>query len=166
MPSPVSVSGLRAARSPETLTSLGIKRDYGKLDDYTDADAAEELALAERQYAEMKRQFDPARLSPAGRLSFRLAEQGIETQRRQHRWRSHGFIFSTNGSPAGQIPVFLINQHRVDSVADAEAYVSRLREVERVMSEIAVNVRARANIRTSLSTSDPRRSSSSIKPLI
>jgi uncharacterized protein (DUF885 family) len=135
----------RAARSPETLTGLGIKRDYGKLDEYTDEDAAEALAVAERQFAEMKRQFDPARLSPAGRLSFRLAEQSIETQRRQHRWRSHGFIFSTNGSPAGGIPVFLINQHRVDSVADAEAYVSRLREVERVMGEIAVNVRARAD---------------------
>ncbi len=135
----------RVARSPETLTGLGIKRDYGKLDDYTEADAAEDLALAERQYAEMKRQFDPARLSPAGRLSYRLAEQGIETQRRQHQWRTHQFLFSTNGSPAGSIPVFLINQHRVDTVADAEAYVSRLREVERVMREIGTTIRARAD---------------------
>jgi uncharacterized protein (DUF885 family) len=135
----------RAARSPQTLTGLGIKRDYGKLDDYTEQNAAESLALAERQYAEMKRQFDPRRLSPAGRLSYRLAEQQIETQRRQYRWRTHNFLFSTNGSPAGNLPVFLINQHRVDSVADAEAYVSRLREVERVMGEIGERIRARAD---------------------
>jgi uncharacterized protein (DUF885 family) len=135
----------RAARSPETLTGLGIKQDYGKLNDYTERDAAEALALAERQLAEMKGQFDVSRLSPAGQLSYRLAEQAVETQRRQHQWRTHQFLFSTNGSPTGQIPVFLINQHRVDTVADAEAYVSRLREVERVMSEIAAQIRARAN---------------------
>ena len=135
----------RAARSPETLTGLGIKQDYGKLDAYTDEHAAEMLALAERQLAEMKRQFDPARLSPSGRLSYSLAEEAVETQRRQHGWRSHQFVFSTNGSPAGQIPIFLINQHRVDTVADAEAYVSRLREVERVMGEIGARIRARAN---------------------
>ena len=41
----------------------------------------------------------------------------------------------------GNIPVFLINNHRVESVADAEAYVARLREVERVMGEIGANMR-------------------------
>jgi uncharacterized protein (DUF885 family) len=136
----------RAARSPEALTGLGIKRDYGKLNDYTEQNAADALALAERQFAEMKRQFDPSRLSPAGQLSYRLAEQQIETQRRQYQWRSHQFLFSTNGSPTGSIPVFLINQHRVDNVADAEAYISRLREVERVMAEIGQRIRARADL--------------------
>jgi uncharacterized protein (DUF885 family) len=135
----------RAARSPQTLTGLGIKQNYGRLDDYTERNAAENLALAERQFAEMKRQFEPGRLSPAGRLSYRLAEEQMERQRRQYQWRSHNFLFSTNGSPAGTLPVFLINQHRVDSVADAEAYVSRLREVERVMREIGQRIRARAD---------------------
>ena len=41
----------------------------------------------------------------------------------------------------GSIPVFLINAHRIDSVADAEAYVARLRDVERVMGEISANMR-------------------------
>ena len=46
----------------------------------------------------------------------------------------------------GTIPVFLINNHRVDSVADAEAYVARLREVERVMGEIGANIRHQAEL--------------------
>jgi uncharacterized protein (DUF885 family) len=132
------------ALSPEALTGLGIKQDYGRLDRYTDAAAAEELALAERQLAELKAGFDPARLSGQGRLTYALFENAVETQRRQHRWRSHRFPVSTNGSPAGQIPVFLINQHRVDSVADAEAYVSRLTEVERVMAEVSDRIRRQA----------------------
>jgi uncharacterized protein (DUF885 family) len=93
----------------------------------------------------MKAEFAPARLSPAGRLSYRLFENNVETGRRQFEWRSHRFPVSTNGSPAGGIPVFLINQHRIDSVADAEAYISRLREVERVMREISERVRAQAD---------------------
>ena len=133
------------AMSPESMTGLGMKQDYDKLDRYTDEQAAAELALAERKLAEMKAGFDPARLSDAGRLTYALFENMVETQRRQHRWRSHQFPISTNGSPAGQIPVFLINQHSVDSVADAEAYIARLREVERVMSEVSDRVRRQAD---------------------
>ncbi|HEU0134749.1 MAG TPA: DUF885 domain-containing protein, partial [Allosphingosinicella sp.] len=40
--------------------------------------------------------------------------------------------------------VFLINQHRVDSVADAEAYVARIRDTQRAMREINAEVRAQA----------------------
>jgi uncharacterized protein (DUF885 family) len=133
-----------AERSPETLTGLGIKRRYGELDRYTDEEAAADLALAERNMVRMKAQFDPERLSPAGRLSYRLAEIELDYAREQFKWRSHRFPVSTNGSPAGGIPVFLINQHRVDTVADAEAYVSRLREVERVMGEVGARMRRQA----------------------
>jgi uncharacterized protein (DUF885 family) len=132
------------ASSPQTLTSLGIKTNYGKLDDYTDAQAERQLALAERQLTELKAQFDPGSLSPAGRLSYRLFEEQVSRAREAFRWRGYGFPMSTNGSPAGSIPVFLINQHRVTSVEDAQAYISRLRETERVMREISARVRAQA----------------------
>ena len=132
------------ARSPQTLTALGRKDQYDRLNDYTDAHRQEGLALAQRQLAELRAQFDPAALSPAGRLSYRLFEEEVEQDVANFRWRWHGFPASTNGSPMGSIPVFLINQHRVDSVADAEAYVARLREVERVMNEVAANMRIQA----------------------
>ncbi|QAY78568.1 DUF885 family protein [Sphingosinicella sp. BN140058] len=126
-----------AARSPETLTGLGIKTGYDRLDDYTDAEAERQRALAEAKLAEMKAKFDPARLSPAAQLSYRLFEYSVVQGREQYKWRDYGFPFSTNGSPAGDIPVFLINQHRIDTVADADAYVARLRDSERVMREIS-----------------------------
>jgi uncharacterized protein (DUF885 family) len=135
-----------AARSPEALTGLGIKQRYGELDDYSDADRMRGRELAEAQLRRMKAEFDPKRLSPAGQLSYRLFENNVLTGRRNFDWRWHRFLFSTNGSPAGQIPVFLINQHRIDSVADAEAYVSRLRAVERVMNEVRGVVREQARM--------------------
>ncbi len=134
----------QAALNPQLLTSLGSRDQYDRLNDFTDAHRARVLALEERQLADLRRRFDPARLSPAGRLSFRLFVEEVEDDRAAFRWRWHGFPATNNGSPMGSIPVFLINNHRIDSVADAEAYVARLREVERVMGEIGANMRRQA----------------------
>jgi uncharacterized protein (DUF885 family) len=134
------------ALSPEQSTNLGLKTNYDKLDDYTDAQAGRQLALQEQQLKQMQAQFHYAELSPASQLSWRLFERNVQTAREDYRWRWHAFPISTNGTPAGDIPVFLINEHRIDSPADAAAYVARLREVERVMSEVAANVRQQAQM--------------------
>ena len=134
----------QAARSPQFLTSLGRKDQYDRLNNYTDEYQQQSLALEQQQLQQLRAQFDPARLSPASRLSYRLFEEEIERSVADFRWRTHEFPASTNGSPAGSIPVFLINNHKVDSVADAEAYIARLREVERVMNEITANQRQQA----------------------
>ncbi|MDP1736750.1 MAG: DUF885 domain-containing protein [Caulobacter sp.] len=145
------------ALSPQSMTGLGLKTDYDKLDDYTDAAAQKRLALAERQLAQMKARFRPDALSPAGKLSFMLFERQVAQQSENYRWRLHGYIASVNGSPAGAIPVFLINQHRVDSVEDARAYIARLRDVKRVMTEVsaALKTRAAAGIRAPAFTFAP-----------
>jgi len=129
------------ATNPQFLTSLGSKRLYHRLNDYTDAYRQQQLALSEAQLVRLRAEFDPERLSPAGRLSFRMFEEQVENNRNSFAWRWHGFPATTNGSPMGSIPVFLINNHRIDTVEDAEAYISRLRETERVMNEISANMR-------------------------
>jgi len=132
------------ATSPQALTGLGRKEQYDRLNDYTEAYRDRQLALAQRQLAQLRKDFSADRLSPAGRLSYQLFEYELTQQLENARWRDYGFPFSTNGSPAGNLPVFLINQHRVSSVADAEAYIARIRETERAMSEISTRVRAQA----------------------
>ncbi|MGC6400699.1 DUF885 domain-containing protein [Sphingomonas sp. FW199] len=132
------------ALSPETQTALGLKTNYDKLDDYTPADGEKRMKLAEETLAAMRAQFDPAKLSPQGRLSYRLYEKSVENQRRQYQFRDYGFPVSTNGSPAGQIPVFLINNHRIDTAADARAYIARIAETDRVMREVAAEMRDQA----------------------
>ncbi len=132
------------ALSPESQTALGLKTNYDKLDDYTDAADVRRMALAERQLARMRKSFDVNRLGPQARLSYRLAEIQVERARRQFPFRRHSFPVSTNGSPAGSIPIFLINQHRVGTVADARAYIARIVETERVMREVAATMRGQA----------------------
>lgn len=132
------------ALSPESLTRLGIKTDYDRLDDYTDAAAKRAHELGERQLQTLRAQFRHDRLSEAARLSYRLFEYQAERNREAYRFRKLRFPVSTIGSPAGDIPALLINNHRIDSVADARAYVARLRDVERVMAEVAATMRAQA----------------------
>ncbi len=132
--------------NPQQLTLLGSRALYDRLNDYTDAYRQRQRELQERQLAALRAGFDPLRLGPAGRLSFRLFEKEVEDRRAAFRWRWHSFPATNNGSPMGTIPVFLINNHRIETVADAEAYVSRLREVERVMTEIGANIRHQAGI--------------------
>ncbi|MBD3832988.1 DUF885 domain-containing protein [Brevundimonas bullata] len=134
----------RIALSPQQMTSLGLKTDYDKLDDVSDAASARSLALQEAQLARMKAEFDPAKLSTQSRLSWRLFEYGVQQARLSNQWRDWGFQFAANGNPTTSLPVFLINNHRIGSVSDAEAYVSRIGEAERYMGQIATTLKARA----------------------
>ncbi|MDO9370575.1 MAG: DUF885 domain-containing protein [Sphingopyxis sp.] len=134
----------RLALSPESQTQLGLKTNYDKLDDYTDAASVRDQELAERQLKDMRTRFKPDQLGESARVSYRLFEYEVERGRESLRFRKLRFPVSTNGSPAGAIPVLLINNHKIDSVADAEAYIARLRDTDRVMGEVAATMREQA----------------------
>ncbi|MDF2901229.1 MAG: hypothetical protein K0Q62_1288, partial [Phenylobacterium sp.] len=129
---------------PESQTHLGFKTNYDKLDDYTDAANVRRRDLAEQQLKEMRARFKPEQLGESARVSYRLFEHQVERDRESFRFRNLRFPVSTNGSPAGAIPVLLINNHKVDSVADAQAYIARIRETERVMREVTATMRKQA----------------------
>lgn len=132
---------LEAARlSPETLTALGMKERYGELGDYTKAGQDKALALGEAQLARMKREFDRSKLNEGSQLSYDLFERSIASQRVFGKWYWQTYAVSSNGSALDNLPVMFINNHRVDSVADAEAYVSRLKAVERVAGEVSDDI--------------------------
>ena len=133
------------ALSPEFMTSLGQKTDYGKLDDYTDAAADKGLALSEEQLKRMKAGFAFDKLNGQSQISWRLFEQSVERAREGVRWRHYFYQATTNGSPAGDIPIFLINNHRVDGIGDAEAYISRIKDAKRVMTEVSASIRTAAD---------------------
>ncbi len=132
------LEGIR--QTPEGLTQLGMKERYGELGDYTDAAAKAQMDLSEAQLARMKRDFDPAKLSAASRLSFMLFEDAVVRGRELYRFRYQQYAVTSTGTAISGIPVMLINSHRVDTVADAEAYISRLKAVDRVGGEVAADI--------------------------
>jgi uncharacterized protein (DUF885 family) len=136
--------GERIALSPQQMTSLGMKTAYDRLDDYTPAADERSLLLAQIQLAQMKAEHDFDALSPQSQLSWRMFENGVERQVAAARFSDHDYIFAANGNPATSLPVFMINNHRIDNAEDARAYVARLVEIERVMGEISADVKRRA----------------------
>jgi uncharacterized protein (DUF885 family) len=62
----------------------------------------------------------------------------------QFQWRTHQYPVTNSSTPTATVPSFLINMHRIDSIADAEAYIARLRDVERVMGEVSTRLKQQA----------------------
>lgn len=114
-------------RSPLAKSYRGIKdEDYGEWDDLSDAAAILDHRTDLEALGEMRRRFDPAALSEASRLSFVLFEKMIERRDRAFAFRGNEYVFDQMNGAQSELPAFLINIHRVDTKADAEAYVSRL----------------------------------------
>ena len=126
------------AASPENATELGL--DVGrfaglraKLDDYSAAGRAEDLAIARRQLARL-RQFDPARLSPAAAIDREVVEYGLANQIAAAERFSYGnagrryapYVITQLTGAYRNVPDFLDNKHPIASATDADAYLARL----------------------------------------
>jgi uncharacterized protein (DUF885 family) len=132
------------ARSPMNQTYLGIKDDYGKWDDASDAHAREDLALQQAMVAEMKASFDFDKLDPQAKLSWRLAEYELAREEAAFPFRDHTYLFNQMFGVQSEIPAFLINQHKVSGASDAEAYVSRLEGIAAYLGQNVANAHAAA----------------------
>ena len=117
------------ARDPMRQTYLGIKDRYGEWTDASEAFALAELEHQRADVAEMKANFDFDKLDDQAKLSWRLAEYQLERAEAAWPYRDHGYTFNQMFGVQSDIPAFLINQHKVTSLSDAEAYISRLRGV-------------------------------------
>ena len=80
------------------------------------------------------RKFDPAKLDDATRLSWQVFEANEERRIARYRWRNHGYLFDKDGAHAS-LPAFLINTHRIESEADAVAYVRRLEGIRPLFAQ-------------------------------
>ncbi len=125
----------RLARSPMFQTFLGRKTNYDKWDDASDAFAQESHALYMASLNEMRDRFDIEALNDASALSYRLYEYQAEQARKTFPYREHWYRFSHFRGPHSQVPAFMINQHQVATLADAEAYIARLEGVQTYLGQ-------------------------------
>ena len=118
----------RLAFEPTLATSMGLRTGYDRWADPSEEGDARRLAMSERQLAELRATVDPAKLDDATRLSFEIFVTSEERRIARHHWRNHGYRFDKNGLHAS-LPAFLINNHRIESESDADAYIRRLEGV-------------------------------------
>lgn len=118
--------------SPLAKTRLGQKSDYGELDDVSEASLDRRLQWRRDSVARMQAGFTRENLDAPSKLSWDLWLYQLENAELNVPFRRHGFIFGRSGPQSG-LPNTLINNHDVDSVADMQAYISRLNQSRRYM---------------------------------
>ncbi len=115
------------AESPTFQSQLGMKGpDYGKWDDFSDAEAVRQNERTKDDLARLRAEFDYDKLSEQMQVSYRIFEFLQERALAGFPYRFHGYAFSTMNNPVTFPVTFMQNIHRVDNVSDAEAYISRL----------------------------------------
>ncbi len=134
------------AQSPNLQTSLGIKTSrQGEWSDTSDAYAARELRESKADLAYLTENFPYQQLSEAAKLSYDLFKYGIESNLSDAAFRRSFYVVDQfNGQFASPLTL-LQNTHRIDTVQDAEDYISRLNGIERLMTDMVIRLQDRAD---------------------
>ncbi len=122
--------------SPEFQAQLGMKtEDYGRWGDYSDAGAVRQNNFNNEDLKRLA-ELDYEALSPTARISYDIFKHQAEQQKDNFKWRYHSYAVSQMNSVASFLPIVLQNWHQIADVSDAEAYISRLKDTERVMNDL------------------------------
>ena len=122
--------------SPMLQTQLGIKKDYGSWDDFSHLKYAEDLKKAKKRLAFLKDSINEEALDEDAALSYRLYRQRLENEIEDYRFRFYDYPVNQMHGIHAELPAFLINMHKIDSVSDAKAYISRLQKFPKVMRDV------------------------------
>tara|TARA_B100001939_G_scaffold345883_1_gene363468 strand:+ start:3243 stop:5084 length:1842 start_codon:yes stop_codon:yes gene_type:complete len=135
--------------SPEMLTYTRYMETRGKawrhnrLDDYSAAHLQKMHDLEVRNY-ELLKGYKDKDLSPAQKLSRDIMKWDMEQNIALDKYRDYGYIVAQNGGVIIDYPNFMANFHAINSKADAEDYVARLKEARRVFDQVEERIRAQA----------------------
>ncbi|MEM5518785.1 DUF885 domain-containing protein [Henriciella sp. AS95] len=122
--------------SPIQLTFIGRKDRYGEIDDMSVEAMKEQLAWKAASVEEMKSTFDYDKLTPEAKNSWDIWEYQYDLQKEGMDYLYNGFTFDQMNGPQAFIATFLIQFHRVDTLEDMEAYISRIREAGRAGGQL------------------------------
>lgn len=133
-------------RYPEFQTRLGIKKDYGKLNDNSPTASERDLEINKEELLWLTDSVNVAALSKDALLSYKLFKQSVENSIKDYQYRLHNYpVNQMFGAQSGK-PAFMINMHRVDNVSDAEAYIARLNGFKVYFKQLVQNLEAREAI--------------------
>lgn len=131
-------------RSPEYQTYLGIKKDYDKWDEDTEKQSRKDFIITKKTLDELQ-EFNIELLDTQAKISYQLAEQSLKNDINDYRWRHYNYPVNQMHGVHSNIPAFLINQHTVSSVSDAQAYISRLNGVKTRIDQLIDQLKIRVN---------------------
>ncbi|HKJ49812.1 MAG TPA: DUF885 domain-containing protein, partial [Christiangramia sp.] len=128
--------------SPMMQTRMGMKTDYGKWDDFSNLKYAEDLEQAKNRMDYLDKVNKEA-LDEDTRLSYDLFRRRVQNEIDDYKYRFYDYPVEQMHGIHAELPAFLINMHRVDSIPDARAYISRLVGMEKVMNDVIEQLKLR-----------------------
>lgn len=122
--------------SPIGLTIQGRKDHYDKIDDLSKEAEDKQLTWYTEVTNELKETFDYNSLNDQDKTSYDLWLYQYEELKEGIAYRDLNYVFDQMRGLHAQLPTLLINFHKVDSLPDMNAYISRIQESGRAMNQL------------------------------
>lgn len=135
--------GLR--RSPIMQSRLGLKWDYDKWDNVSEAFAVESKKFREEALKKAQ-SFNESEFSPSETLSLQLFIADLERKAANDKFPHHSYIMNQMGTWHTAVPSFLINIHKVSDISDANAYISRIEKIEPLFGQVIEQLNIREDV--------------------
>ncbi len=125
----------RLAFSPLELTFLGRKEQYDQIDQLSLEASQEQLDWYADSIVQMQQNFSYENLDQESRTSWDLWIYQYERQRDLQSFASQFYIFEQMNGTHSLFPTFMINYHHVETLADMQAYISRIEQLDRALGQ-------------------------------
>jgi uncharacterized protein (DUF885 family) len=132
-------------RSPMMQTYLGIKTDYDKWNDLSEENTAKELAYTQADLQRVKG-IDSNKLDEQTLISYYLLVQKLENKISDHKWRFHNYPVNQMFGLHSSVPAFLINQHSIKNVKEAQDYIARVKGAKTLLEQLTIQLKLRAEL--------------------
>ena len=128
---------------PQILTSRGIDERQDEWNDPSRSFRLEQLEKSREALEDMRANFDFDALDEDHQLSYRLFEKNVEDSLSRRKWWDHGYTYSQMRGAHSGLPTFLLNNHKIKDVEDAENYLTRLETIDDVLDEHTKQAKAK-----------------------
>ena len=134
-----------ANRHPMQLSYLGIKTHNDSWDDISDSFALADVEIVKRQLGELLSNINPDSLNAQGKLSFKLFKYNCDQTIKGVRFLYHNYPVNQEDGIHAEVPTFLMNVQKIDSLKDALDYIARLQKVAPLFKQLAAKIKTRAD---------------------
>ncbi|WP_231099577.1 DUF885 domain-containing protein [Pseudoalteromonas luteoviolacea] len=130
--------------SPITMTIYGRKDKYDQIDEVSEQAERRKLAWLAGTVAELRSQFDYTKLDAEAKISYDLWLYDYEKQKQQAKFFENTYVFNHMFGIQSFFAQFMINYHKVDTLADMQAYNTRLVRGAETIVELLGQAQSRA----------------------
>jgi len=131
------------ATHPELQARLGIKKDYGKWNNYSETFEKTRFEKAKEHLRYLLDSIKQDNLSGQVALSYELMKIELENKIRNYQFRDHNLPLNPRYGYQTSVPSFLINNHVVNTETDAEKYIERLNGIPELFDQRIEGVKRR-----------------------